>query len=297
MLLSLTLLPFLLAAQEGATSGGDPLRAAFDNMKAAEQKKDLGLIKKHAVEVFELAGKAAASGQAERAAFAKEVQPHAEYALFTAALSAPDKATTVEVFDILDKHAPASEYLPRLYGAYFAALAQQPGGLARAYQVASKAIEKHPSNTDLLSVLADGAMAQKQWDLAAGYGTRLVAAINAQPRPEGVSEADWEKHRALIAGRGNWIAGISYSVLNRHAEAEKSLKAALPHIKGDNTLLGGALFYLGVANYNLARGTQNKAQMKEALNYSEQASKLGGQYAKLAAQNVSAIRQELAKMR
>jgi tetratricopeptide (TPR) repeat protein len=305
MLLALSLLPFLLAAgQEVVQPPASELRIAFDNLKAAEEQKDIDLVKKLAIETSDLARKVIKSPEPTeeveawkaRVEYAKEVEKYADYALYVAALRAPSRAKMIELFEALDKQSPSSEYVPQLYGAYVAALTAT-GAANKAFEYAGKAIAKDSSNEDLLAVLADGALARKQFDRAATYGTKLANVLAGHPRPEGVPTGDWERRRAMLSGRGHWIAGVAYASLNRFAQADKSFRAALPFIKGDNALMAPALFYLGVANYNLARATQDKLLLRQALNFSEEAQNMGGQYGQLAAQNVYAIKQELSRWR
>ena len=127
-----------------------------------------------------------------RLEFAKEVETYAEYALYTAALRASDRAEMMELYDILEHQAPTSEYLPKLNSLYIGALGST-GKQSKAFAFAEKAIARDPSNEDLLAVLADGAMTRKQWERAAGYGTRLASVMSSHPKPEGVPVGDWEQ--------------------------------------------------------------------------------------------------------
>ena len=77
----------------------------------------------------------------------------------------------------------------------------------------------------------------------------------------------------------------------------RNLRAALPLIKGNTAMLGPALFYLGVANYNLARLTLSKAKMLEAAKFSEDSAKIAGPYQDQAYKNASLMKTEAASMR
>jgi hypothetical protein len=309
MLLSLAFLPFLFVTCQDVTAPpADDLRTTYHNLKAAEEKKDVDLIKKYAVATSALARKAIASEKPARideiepweaqVALAKEVEPYADYALYVAALHAVhDHTKVIDLFDTLSKQSPDSKYVPQMYAIYVGALAQGPGGANKAYEFASKAIAKDSGNEDLLLVLADGAMARKQWERAATYGSKLASVMSGHARPEGIPTGDWERKRTAMLSRGYYIAGISYVSLNRFAQADKSLRAALPLVKSEPAMVGATYFYLGVADYNLARATQDKVMMKAALGFSEEAYKLGGQFSQSASQNVYAIKQELTRMR
>jgi tetratricopeptide (TPR) repeat protein len=96
-----------------------------------------------------------------------------------------------------------------------------------------------------------------------------------------------------LLGNANYIAGVAYGAQSKWPQANQSLQAALPSIKGNQQAMGYALFYLGMANYNLGKMTLNRAQMKQALNYFEQCAAVPGAMQGQASNNVSAIRQEL----
>jgi hypothetical protein len=60
---------------------------------------------------------------------------------------------------------------------------------------------------------------------------------------------------------------------------------------------GPALFYLGMANYQLGKMTLNKALVVEAAKFSEQASLIDGAYAEQARHNALVMKAEAGKMR
>lgn len=306
MLLSLAFIPFLfVGSQEVAAQPGDDLRASYNNLKMVEDKKDTDETLKSAVATLQAANKVlkspkpAAEGEVEHwkqfVEFAKEAETYAAYSIYATALR--DHERIPELFEALYKESPGNKYVSDLSGLYIGAVSQKPGGANKAYDFASKQIARDPNNEDLLAVLADGAMSRKQWDKAAGYGTKLATVLGTHAKPEAMPAGDWEKRKTALIARGYYIAGISYATVNKFSLADKSLRAGLPFIKGDPALYGATMFYLGLANYNLARATQDKPRMKEALTFSEEAFKAGGQFAQLANQNVYGIKQELGKMR
>jgi hypothetical protein len=105
---------------------------------------------------------------------AKGVGLYAEYALYGAAVASP-AATLVDLISTLEKENPKSQYLDNAYGAYLVALTQT-GSSAKVVAIAEKAVANFPENEDLLLVLADAAVSNKQSDRALTYANRLVAA-------------------------------------------------------------------------------------------------------------------------
>jgi len=128
-------------------------------------------------------------------------------------------------------------------------------------------------------------------------GKRLVAATSKRPKPEGMSDADFEKDRNTNLGYGNLVAGLALAGKTQYFEANKSLRAALPLIQSNQAWLGLCLFQLGVVNYQLGKQMLSKAQVLEAAKYSEQAAAIKGAYQTQASNNAQVMRTEAGKMR
>ena len=139
-------------------------------------------------------------------------------------------------------------------------------------------------------------MARKQNDRALSYANKVIAGAGRKA-PEGVTEADWERAKNSALGRAYWTAGVISADQQKFKDADRDLRAALPLIKGDNGRLGPALFYLGVANYNLSNMTNNKAKMVEAAKFSEQSAAIQGPYQDQAYRNSMQMKAQADKMR
>ena len=142
-------------------------------------------------------------------------------------------------------------------------------------------------------VLADGYHRNRETDKALRAATRLVEVLNTKAKPEGLDDADWKTKKDTMRGRGYWITGVLQGDRNQYAAADTALRAALPLIK-DNAMRAPALFYLGLANYQLGKIVQNRAQMADGAKFSEECATLPGPYQALAQKNASSIRAELA---
>jgi hypothetical protein len=79
--------------------------------------------------------------------------------------------------------------------------------------------------------------------------------------------------------------------------ADKDLRAALPLIKGNDAMLGAALFHLGMANYNLGKMTNSKAKVLEGAKFSEDCAKITGPFTDQAWHNAQAMKTEAGQMR
>jgi tetratricopeptide (TPR) repeat protein len=283
----------------------DDLNNSFQQLKEAESKKDVAQVKKLAAETCKLAREVAAStapeSESERdtwtkvVAHAKEIEVYSEYALYATALQS-EPAVTVDLFATLEAQNPKSKYLDEGYGKYMLALTQS-GAASSIPALADRGIKNHPNNEDLLLYLADTAMTRKQYDRALVYAERAIKALANHPRPESLSAADWEKKKNLAIGHSRWIAGVMHGEKQQFYEADKDLRVALPLVKGNDYMLSSALFYLGIANYQLGITTRNKAQVLEAAKFSEEASAIKGPLAQQAWRNSVVMKTEADKIR
>ena len=264
-----------LAGAGAALAAADDLDSAFQSLQAAESKKDVAAVKKSAIETYKLAREVVSSPAPEggvekenwqhRVEYAKEIEVQVEYALYATALAV--QAETAKLTDLiaaLEELNPKSKYL---------------------------------NEPDVLLVEAELARTRRQYDRALAYANRLVAALNSQSKPESVSQADWDRRRTAALGRGYWIAGVVSGEKNQYAAADKNLRAALPLIKGNDAMMGPALFFLGVANYQLGKMTLSKSRVLEASRFSDDSAKIEGPYQQQAWKNAAAMRAEAATMR
>ena len=283
----------------------DELDDTYQSLQDAVAKKDAAQVKKLAVPLFDLSRKVIAAPEPtsaiekedwpNRVKYAKEAEGYAEYALFATGVQA-EPATLVDLLGLLEQQSPKSKYLDQGYDAYLAAL-HQAGKDDAVPAIAEKAIANFPNNPDLLLSMANTSLVKKQSDRAIGFANRLVAAANSRPKPEALAAADWERKKSVWLGRGYWISGVTNGEKSLYALSNKSLRAALPYIKGEPGLLAPALFYLGVDNYQLGTMTNNKAQILEGVKYSDQCAAIEGPYQHQAWLNSQSMKAAADRMR
>lgn len=283
----------------------EELQKAYDQLKQAEARKDAVEVKKWALATSQAARELAAvpepASDAEkqswqqRVEWAKQVDLYCEYAMYALALEPGNPARTIELVEAVEALNPKSQYLGQLFGPYVYALNQSGQG-AKILAAAERRAEHDPQNEDILLILADGAMGAKKPDQALAYARKLTGLMQTKAKPEGMTDADWDKKKRSALGRGHWIAGVVLADQKAYAEADKSLRAALEHIGADTAMLGPAAFYLGVANYNLGKNARSRALLQEAIKFSDQAAGIAGPYQALAKKNAASMRTELAAM-
>ena len=283
----------------------DDLEDAIQSLKDAAAKKDAVLVKKLAETIYpmtcEILAEAAPKDADEkkiwdeRSRMPRARELYVESALAGTAVQSPP-AVMVDLIATLEQQNPKSKYLDAAYGPYLVAL-DKTGAKAKIPAVAEKALANFPENDDLLMFMMETAVARKQTDRALSYANRLTAAINKHGKPEGVPAADWERKKNAELARGYYMAGVISAEKGEFVAADKNLRAALPLIQGQPAMLGPALFYLGMANYQLGKMTMNKAKMLEAVKFSEQSMAIDSPYADQARHNALVIKDEAARMR
>jgi tetratricopeptide (TPR) repeat protein len=296
----------IAAGEKVLAADPNDLEATYANLKAAVGKKDPDLVVKWSAATSALAKKAAGAAKAadeedeqfaKKVEYAKQVDTYTEYSLYATAAQLQDPPKIIALSKELETRNANSQYLVQLYPTYFIAQ-RQAGDVAGAVETGERAAAKNAANEDMLLVMADYYMQQKKDPAKViACSNKLVEYLGAKQKPEGMSDADWDKKKTTTLGVANWMAGVTYASQSNWAETDKSLRAALPLIKGgDATMNAAALFHLGVANYNMGKASRSRATMGEALKFSEQCAAMASPFKAPAAGNARAIRAEMLKL-
>ncbi len=121
--------------------------------------------------------------------------------------------------------------------------------------------------------------------------------MKSKPKPEGLPQADWDRRKTVMLGRGYWIAGVISGEKQAWVDCDRNLRAALPLIGKEPSMAGAAYFYLGLSNYQLGKMVGDKTKMQEAVKFSDQAVAIPGPYSQPAYRNSMAIKAELSGRR
>ena len=283
---------FALLSVSGAVLADD-LDDNYAALKDAQAKKDADTVKKLAVQTVKDAKTEAAKPQPsdasevehwkQRVEFAKQVQTFSEYSLSTTATAVPAK--TVELVDTLIEINPKSTYLNDCAGTYLATLAKE--GAKKQIEGAQKIINGAPNNEDALYVLASG-------NQNVTYASRLVNVLKTKGKPEGMSDADWTRKKDMMLGQGYYVMGSQACAKSTWTDCDKNLRAALPFVGKEPSVAGPTYFFLGLANYNLSKLTNDRVKLQEAEKFSEQSAAIAGPMQQQAMRNVAAMKQDLA---
>ncbi len=288
-----------LLALSGLVWAAD-LNESYTGLKAAFEKKDYAQVKALSAETAKEAQALAKEKQPAEAGevdawkgrqqFAKEAADYSEYALAVSASQATDPKITIEMTDALIAQNPKSEQIDIATPAYLAALNKESP--AKAMAAANKILVGRPEDEYALDAVA------RNWSspgAALTAANRLVALLGKIKKPEGMSDTDWQRSKNDMLGSAYTSAGVIHAGQSRYADADRNLKAALPLIAGNSTMLSYAYYYLGVSNYQMGKLTTDKSRMATGLQYTEKAVATGGPMQGQASNNAAIMKRELGR--
>lgn len=270
----------------------DDLSDTFDALKRAEAARNAADVRKYAVETSRLARlqilaqvppEARNDYQKERAVYLSQTDTYTEYSMAVAA-SYPGTGTGViaELTDAIIAQNPKSDYLALAVPPYLASAAQP-------IDAAEKIVKLQPDNEDALLVLTDASLRAQQYQATERYAAELLAVMSDKPRPERYSVEAWRDKKAQLSAHVHFNAGVAAC----SQQAWQTCDAHFRAILSEAALAGPVNFYLGWANYQLAKSAGDRGRLQEALKFSQAAAAVAGETQAPARQNVAAIEQEL----
>ena len=167
----------------------------------------------------------------------KEIKDPAEYNAYVGAVQQPDAAAKISGLEAFLSQYPNSvmkeDALELLMGAY-----QQTNNAAKMNDAAQRLLQANPNNLRALALMAYSKRAaaeanqnpQQNLAEAAQYAERGLQALKTAAKPEGMSDADFEKLKSQMSTIFNGVAGIAALQSKNFPQAEERLRAA---VQGD----------------------------------------------------------------
>jgi len=156
----------------------------------------------------------------------KEIKDPAEYNAYVGAVQQTDAAAKISGLEAFLAQYPNSvmkeDALELLMGTY-----QQAGNQAKVMDTANRLLAANPNNVRALVLLAFNERGAQKWADARQHAERGLQALPSMAKPDGVSEADFDKQKTQMGGLLNSVAGFSALQLKDNAAAEKYLRAAV----------------------------------------------------------------------
>lgn len=275
------------AGEKAVDADSEDLAAHLNLVRAAQAKNDYARVHKWTTPTMALVQKAMANRPPElddedwkrRQGELKSYADYLEYALFEAASRdpTPQRLQYVEAFA---KAFPQSERMKKLPGLYAIAY-QQMNDLPKMMEYAQKAIAAQPDDETMLLLLAETQVGQAQAnvkvrkkasDEAMDLAQRLLKALDAKTKPEGVADADWTKFLNNFRGAGYSIIGRSMMLQDRTTPALKELETAAKLLDDSPQALGPVLYFLGFGYAKLQKYDAARPVLSRCV-------QLGGPYA------------------
>jgi tetratricopeptide (TPR) repeat protein len=156
----------------------------------------------------------------------KEIKDPAEYNAYVGAVQQADAAAKISGIEAFLAQYPNSvmkeDALELLMGTY-----QGAGNQAKVIDTANRLLTANPNNVRALVLLAFNERGAQKWADAKQHAERGLQALPGMAKPDGVSDADFEKQKTQMGGLLNSVAGFSALQLKDNAAAEKYLRAAV----------------------------------------------------------------------
>jgi tetratricopeptide (TPR) repeat protein len=164
----------------------------------------------------------------------KEIKDTAEYNAYVGALQQTDPAAKVSGLEAFLTQYPNSvmkeDALELLMVAY-----QQTNNPTKMLDTAQKVLQANPCNIRALALLAyskqamavQGQNAQQNYNDAGQAGQKGLQCLDTATKPQGTTDADWDKLKSQTKGIFNSAAGLAAYQAKDFANAEKYLRAAL----------------------------------------------------------------------
>jgi len=156
----------------------------------------------------------------------KEIKDPAEYNAYMGAVQQQDPGAKVSGLEAFLAQYPNSvmkeDGLEALMVAY-----QQAGNQAKVMDTANRLLAANANNVRALVLLAYNERAAQKWADAKTHAERGLQALPTMSKPDGASDADFEKQKGQLAALLESVAGFSALQLKDNATAEKDLRAAV----------------------------------------------------------------------
>jgi tetratricopeptide (TPR) repeat protein len=266
------------------------IEIAYKSLRIAERKGDPALVRKWSQIATRTAANVVSSPKDDeigrrRMEYARQVGDSLGYLKYREIAAVPDASKKIELLeDFLQRnrdseyrHAAATLYLVTCRGL---------GDGRKTLSAAEKILKWDENNEDALLVLAESYQdSQIDPQKLIGYSNRILAVMNRRAKPVELTDAEWTKKKTRLTGASYWMIGSALLQQNHYGAADKSIRTALPYLKGDTRLTSAALFYLGWANYQMHN-------FPDAIRFNQQCLTLKGPYQDKAARNLQVIRAE-----
>ena len=265
----------------------DDVEIAYKSLKAAEERKDPALVRKWSQTAGSIARRIVAAkpaGAHNRLELAKQVCVYTDYLTYSEILQVTARAKRLEMIEEFLRASPQSQYAQPVRSLQLAAL--RDADPEKSLAIALKSIEEKKFGEDAVLLVAENYLRKgREPEQASRFAEKLLELLEKAGKPDGITDDEWAKKRAQLNARAHWVIGSIAMDRGKFAEADRSIRAALPVLRSDAKLLAIALFHLGWANYRLGN-------IPDAIRFNQECAQLKGPLQAQAVKNLGVIRAE-----
>jgi len=209
-----------------------------------------------------------------------------EYDLYARALKTTDMRRRIALLDELQIKYPENPYQRDALLLYYAAF-RQLGEQDQALAQAERLLKLDPDREDVLLFVADYYF-QRNTDAprVLRLSRQLLELMRKKDKPAALSNAAWERQKAIVIGTAHWMTGSIAMRQERWVEAARSLQAALPFARGNTLLTAAILGGIGWSHYQLHNLNQAAHEFGQCI-------LLATRYQEYCAKNLEAVKAEL----
>ncbi len=244
----------------------DNIEIARANWRLAESKHDAELVKKWSAETAKIAERIvkaplptdpdAVKTAAEVVAYARQFVVNSDYDDYNKALQAKDPAQRIAALEEFLKKSPQNPYMEQIEIAQFLAY-KDLGDADKALAAAEKILAHNEDREDALLFVAELSFRRKRDPKRTLTLTnKFIARMAVATRPEGQSEADWNRSKNQNLMLANYIVGSIHFQVGQWSAADKALRTALA-LAGEDQLRATLLYNLGWANYQMQNALES----------------------------------------
>jgi tetratricopeptide (TPR) repeat protein len=184
--------------------------------------------------------------------------------VYNAAIQAKDAGKRAGLLTRFAQVFPDSPYANQALGVA-ATSYQQAQNAPKMLEVANGLLAKDPNNLGMLLLLSDYYCDKTdQLGKAETYAKKAISALDAAPKPEGVTDEQWAHQKGLQKGLALSSLGQVNIEKKDNAQAVENLKAAAPLLKPDDGSYARNQYRLGFALLNLKRTAEAKEAFTQA---------------------------------
>jgi len=181
-----------------------------------------------------------------------------EQAIFLGVYRSPNAAKRAGLLTHFAQLFPDSPFANQALGVA-ATSYQQAQNVPKMLEVANGLLAKDPNNIGMLLLLSDYYSEKgEQLDKAEASAKKAVALLGTAPKPEGVTDEQWQQQVSLEKGLALSALGQVSIQKKDNAQAVENFKAAAPLLKADEGSYGRNQYRLGFALLNLKRNAEAK---------------------------------------